>query len=85
MVKLNASIGSPHPDCRKGEMFICYANEPGFKQIGWNTKRKGVTVINDDEIDMTNDPEHEDIFPVFVQKAEFKERFWGYTAAARAS
>lgn len=66
---LNAGIGSPHPECHDSEAFVCYANENGFDQVGWNTKRKGTRVIDDKGKDVTSEA-NGTFFPVFAQESE---------------
>ena len=54
-----------HPELRKGEMFLTNANVEGYSQIGWETKRSGMTAY-----DVNGNPVR-GLFPVFVQKAEY--------------
>jgi len=67
--KLNAGIGSPHPECHNHETFVGYTNQGGFGQIGWTTKRAGTRVFDDNGREVTEELAG-DIFPVFAQETE---------------
>ena len=73
-LRLNAVVGSLHPECGPSEFFVGYCNLGGFQEIEFRTKRKGTLVVDDDGIDVTNEAREGSlgiiIFPVFAETSE---------------
>lgn len=78
-LQLNASVGSPHPECGRGEIFLAYCNLGGFNQIELTSKRFGRTVLDDAGTDVTKEaqtgPIGTAIFPVFVSAQEQQRQY----------
>lgn len=63
-------INSYHPECKDDEIFITVANESGYEDVAWKTKRRG-THVYDDEGRLAD---AHGIFPVFASRTELAGR-----------
>lgn len=60
-----------HPEAKEGEVFIGNGHRDFFnKDVGWKTKRLGMTAYNPRTGEILKD---EDYYPMFAQESELKE------------
>ena len=78
-LRLNAAVGSRHPERESGEIFLGYCNLGGFEEVGLSTKRVGTKVFDDDGMDVTKEartgPIGTVIFPVFASAPQHQRLF----------
>lgn len=59
-----------HPETQQGEVFFVNAHDADFEVMSWTSKRKGLHTYDGEG----NRIEHDDWFPVFIQKKELESQ-----------
>ena len=75
LLKLNARLGTPHPECAPDEVFVGYFNQNGFAEIeAYPSKRKGTRLFDDAAVEVTEGA-YPEFFPVFALASEIEANF----------